>query len=81
MTKQEEYTHMLNTKPYALITPVKGGKEIKWTQVWDHHRSATQTTFKSLSPPPYEHKLISFQEIDLMPVANKKIYKITIKFT
>jgi hypothetical protein len=79
MTKQEEYTHMLNTKPYDLKTPIKGGKEIKWVKVWDHHMGASETVFKTLSPPPYEHKLIKVQEIDLMPVANKKIYKITIK--
>jgi hypothetical protein len=40
---------------------------------------ASETVFKTLTPPPYEHKLIKVQEIDLMPVANKKIYKITIK--
>ena len=79
MTKQEEYTLMQNSKPNDLKTPIQGGKEIRWIKVWDHHAGASVITFKTLTPPPYEHKLITSQEIDLMPVANKKIYKITIK--
>jgi len=79
MTKQEEYTLMQTSKPYDLRTPIKGGKEIKWLKVWDHNNAPMQINFKTLMSPPYEHKLIKVEEIDLMPVANKKIYKITIK--
>jgi hypothetical protein len=79
LTKSEEYT-LMNTSPgYELKTTIKGGKTIKWLRVWDHKAFVTETQFKTLTPPPYEHKLISYEIIDLMPVANKKIYKVTIK--
>jgi len=79
MTKQEEYNLMLNSKHHDLITPVKNSKEIKWMRTWDLRKTMAKTTFKTLMPPPYEHKLISVEEIDLLPMANYKIYKITIK--
>ena len=79
MTKEEEYTLMQTSKPYDLSTSIKGGKSIKWSKVWDHRMGVRETTFKTLTPPPYEHKLIKVQKINLMPVANKVIYKITIK--
>lgn len=79
MTKNEEYDLMVISKPYALTTPVTGGKMIKWSKVWEHHMGASETTFKTTMPPPYKHKLITFQVIDLMPVRNLKIYKVTIK--
>jgi len=79
MTKNEEYDLMVISKPYALTTPVTGGKAIKWLKVWDHNAGTTETSFKTTMPPPYKHKLISFQVIDLMPARNLKIYKITIK--
>lgn len=79
MTKEEEYTLMQTSKPYDLTTPITGGKPIKWLKVWDHRMGAGATTFKTLMSPPYEHKLIKVQEINLMPIANRKIYKITIK--
>jgi len=79
MTKQEEYTLMLNSKHNDLITPVKNSKEIKWLRVWDHRATPALTTFKTLMPPPYKHELITAEEINLMPLANYKIYKITIK--
>lgn len=78
MTKQEEYTLMQTSKPYDHKTVI-GGKTIKWSKIWDHKMGIKETTFRTLTPPPYEHKLIKVQEIDLMPIANKKIYKITIK--
>lgn len=80
MTKQEEYTQMQTAKPYDLTTPIKGiAKSIKWSKVWDHRTGVSETTFKTLTPPPFEHKLIKVQEIDLMPIAKHKIFKITIK--
>ena len=79
MTKQEEYNLMLNSKHYDLVTPVKNSQDIKWLRVWDHRATPTVTTFKTLMPPPHKHPLISSEVIDLMPMANYKIYKITIK--
>jgi hypothetical protein len=79
MTKQEEYTLMQNSKPYELKTPVKNSKSIRWLKVWDHRNTPTLTTFKTLTPVPYKHPLISAEEIDLRPIANYTIYKITIK--
>jgi hypothetical protein len=79
MTKQEEYTLMQTSQPHDIITHIKNGKDIKWLKVWDHRNTPTLTTFKTLMSPPYEHKLISAEEIDLMPVAAYKIYKVTIK--
>ena len=79
MTKQEEYTLMQNSDPYNITTPIRGGKPIKWLRVWEYRVGISQTTFKTLMPPPYEHKLIKVEEIDLMPIYSKKIYKITIK--
>jgi len=79
MNKQEEYTLMQNSKPYDLVTPIKGGRSIKWLRVWHHKASPTQTSFRTLMGPPYEHKLIKAEKIDLLPVANYQIYKITIK--
>lgn len=78
MTKQEEYILMQNSKPYDHKTVI-GGKTIKWLKIWDHKMGIKQTTFKTLTIPPFEHKLIEVQEIDLMPIFNKKIFKITIK--
>lgn len=79
MTKQEEYTLMQTSKPYDLVTSVKGSTNIKWLRVWHHKASPTQISFRTLMPPPYEHKLIKSEEIDLLPIANYKVYKITIK--
>lgn len=79
MTKLEEYTLMQNSKPHDLITPVKNSRDIKWLKIWDHRNTPVATTFKTLMPPPYKHKLISAEEIDLRPTANYTIYKVTIK--
>jgi len=79
MTKREEYTLMQTSKPDIIITPIKGGKSIKWLKAWDHHAGLNQITLRTTMKPPYEHKLITVEEIDLMPVANLIIYKITIK--
>lgn len=79
MTKQEEYDLMAVSKPYELKTVIPGAKPIKWMKVWDHHNGPTSTTFKTLTIPPYEHKQISYQTINLMPVRNLTIYKVTIK--
>lgn len=79
MTKEEEYTLMQTSKPYDLTTPITGGTPIKWLRVWKHKASPTQTSFRTLMPPPYKHKLIKAEKIDLLPLANYTVYKITIK--
>lgn len=79
MTKQEEYDLMVVSKPYALQTNIPGAKPIKWLKVWDHHNGPTSTTFKTLTLVPYKHEQLSYEEIDLMPIRNLKIYKVTIK--
>jgi hypothetical protein len=79
MTKQEEYSLMQNSKPYDLVTPVKNFKSIKWLKVWDYKNTPMLTTFKTLTPPQHKHKLITAEEIDLRPMANYTIYKVTIK--
>lgn len=79
MTKQEEYTLMLNSKLKDLITPIKNRKDIKWLKVWDHQANTSNIIFKTLNYPPYINNNIVVEEIDLMPIANKKIYKIIIK--
>ncbi len=79
LTKSEEYT-LMNTSPgYELKTTIKDSKTIKWVRVWDHKAFVTETQFKTITPPPFEHKLIKCEEIDLRPVANVTIYKVTIK--
>jgi hypothetical protein len=79
MTKQEEYDLMVVSKPQEFKTLIPGGQPIKWLKTWDHHNGPTATTFKTTTPPPYEHKLISYKIIDLMPIRNLKIYQVTIK--
>lgn len=79
MTKKEEYNLMQQSKPNDLVTSVKNSKSIKWLRVWDHRSTPMLTNFKTLMPPPYKHPLISVEEINLRPVANYTIYKVTIK--
>jgi hypothetical protein len=79
MTKEEEYELMVVSKPYELKTIIPGAKPIKWMKAWDHHNGPTSTTFKTLTKPPYEHKLISYKVINLMPQRNLIIYQVTIK--
>ena len=78
MTKQEEYDFMVVSKPQEYETTV-GGKKIKWLKAWNIHNTHESITFKTIAQPPYIHKSMSYEAINLMPVRNLTIYKVTIK--
>jgi hypothetical protein len=79
LPKLDEHILMQNSELRTIETPINRGTTIKWHGSWDYKSNLNETIFKTLTRPPYHHKLIESTEVDLNPVANIKFYIVKIK--
>ena len=80
MTKQEELTLMQNSHLNPLTTNIKNvRKPIVWSNTWDFKSNLHEISFNTTSFPPDVSPLISYKTVDLRPLKNVTIYKVTIK--
>jgi hypothetical protein len=79
LPKLDEHILMQNSELRTIETPINRGATIKWHGSWDYKSNLNETIFKTLTRPPYQHKLIESTEVDLNPVANIKFYIVKIK--
>ena len=78
-TQLEEYNLYKESQPRTIETSIKNGKKVKWLNCWDYKDTLNQVKFKTITRPPFEHDNISYQELNLSPLANVTIFEVTIK--
>jgi hypothetical protein len=80
LNKQDEITLMQTSHLKPLTTHIKGmNRSVQWNNCWDYKSGLHDVTFKTLTPPPVKHALLSSRELDFRPILNKTMYVITIK--
>lgn len=75
--KGELYEEYLNGRSRKLEVHLTKGPKIHFSKVWDIKDMITTVTFKTLTKPMLRPRL-TFEEVDLMPVAKLTYYQVTI---
>lgn len=78
-TKNKEYVLMQNSDKRTIRVDIPDGPSLTCLHSWDYKTNLNETSFKTYSEITKEHPLLKVERLDLSPINNQKLWKVTVK--